>query len=181
MMNLHSLMEINFSVRAFHCLAYVLLMLPVLLYAQPLPQETARQRRRASAAGYALTAALALYLTAFGALLESHRAVLRDAADFSTTDAYTYLDTLKSYVRRDVFVRSDHQLAYVGNAVLLQDPRYNGPMLSYVSDLRKGGTYTACNGLARYYYLPQGEWQELFACSLEGIAQVRSVPDGWNQ
>ncbi len=36
MMNLHSLMEINFSVRGFKCFAYVLLVLPVLLYARPL-------------------------------------------------------------------------------------------------------------------------------------------------
>ena len=36
------------------------------------------------------------------------------------------------------------------------------------------------SALARYYYLPWQEWSELFDCSLEGIYQVRSSPDGWN-
>ena len=36
------------------------------------------------------------------------------------------------------------------------------------------------SALARYYYLPRQEWSELFDCSLKGIYQVRSSPDGWN-
>ena len=53
-------------------------------------------------------------------------------------------------------------------------------MRRYAEELRASGTYTACSGLARYYYLPKGQFEELFACSREGIAQEASVADAWN-
>ena len=49
-----------------------------------------------------------------------------------------------------------------------------------MKQLRASGTYENDSALARYYYLPRQEWDELFDCSLEGIRQVRSSPDGWN-
>lgn len=179
MMNLHSLMEISFSVRGFKCFAYVLLILPVLLYAQPLVQaDTAKARKTAQRLGLAVAAACAVYLAVFGGLLESRRMVM--GAEFATSDVYEYLDYLKSAVRRNVFDHDNDALSYVGNAVQLKDPRYNGAMLQYAAELRASGTYENCSGLARYYYLPRGEWDELFACSREGVRQVRSSPDGWN-
>ena len=33
--------------------------------------------------------------------------------------------------------------------------------------------------MARYYYLPKGQLEELFACSREGIAQEASTADAW--
>ena len=68
----------------------------------------------------------------------------------------------------------------IANAVQLNDPSYNGDMLKYVSALRASGTYENDSALAQYYYLPRQSWDDLFACSLEGIRQVRSSPDGWN-
>ena len=56
----------------------------------------------------------------------------------------------------------------------------HGDMLKYVSALRTSDTYENDSALARYYYLPREKWDDLFACSLEGIRQVRSSPDGWN-
>ena len=156
MMNLHSLMEINFSVRGFKCFVYVLLALPVLLYAKP------------------------LYLAVFGGLLERARMTDRKAERFETGDVYEYLDFLRGCVRGDVFDHDTYQRSYVANAVQLDDRAYNGDMLKYVKQLRASGTYENDSALARYYYLPRQEWDELFDCSLEGIRQVRSSPDGWN-
>ena len=53
-------------------------------------------------------------------------------------------------------------------------------MLTYAEQLRASGTYENDSVLAEYYYLPRQKWDDLFACSLEGIYQVRSSPDGWN-
>ena len=181
MMNLHSLMEINFSVRGFKCFAYVLLVLPVLLYAKPLVAgETAKARKQAKTAGTALLVCFAVYLAVFGGLLERARMTDRKAERFETSDVYEYLNFLRGCVRGDVFDHDSYQRSYVANAVQLDDRAYNGDLLKYVKQLRASGTYENDSALARYYYLPRQEWDELFDCSLEGIRQVRSSPDGWN-
>lgn len=181
MMNLHSLMEINFSVRGFKCFAYVLLALPVLLYAKPLlAGETAKARKQAKTVGILVVVLYALYLAVFGGLLERARMTDRKAENFQTSDVYEYLDFLRGCVRGDVFDHDTYQRSYVANAVQLDDRAYNGDMMKYVKQLRASGTYENDSALARYYYLPRQEWDELFDCSLEGIRQVRSSPDGWN-
>lgn len=181
MMDLHSLMEINFSVRGFRCFAYVLLVLPVLLYAQPLMSgDTAKARKKSKTAGIILMAAYTLYLAVFGGLLESARVTDRKTEQFQTSDVYEYLDFLRGCVRGNVFDHDSYQRNYVATAVQMDDWKYNGDMMKYVKQLRASGTYENDSALARYYYLPRQEWGELFDCSLEGIHQVRSSPDGWN-
>ena len=181
MMNLHSLMEINFSVRGFKCFAYMLLALPILLYAKPLlAGETAKARKQAKTVGILVVVLYALYLAVFSGLLERARMTDRKAENFQTSDVYEYLDFLRGCVRGDVFDHDTYQRSYVANAVQLDDRAYNGDMMKYVSALRASGTYENDSALARYYYLPRQEWDELFDCSLEGIRQVRSSPDGWN-
>ena len=181
MMNLHSLMEINFSVRGFKCFAYMLLVLPILLYAQPLlAGETAKARKQVKTVGILVTVLYALYLAVFGGLLESARMTDRKAENFQTSNVYEYLDFLRGCVRGNVFDHDSYQRSYVANAVQLNDRAYNGDLMKYVKQLRSSGTYENDSALARYYYLPRQEWSKLFACSLEGIRQVRSSPDGWN-
>lgn len=181
MMNLHSLMEINFSVRGFKCFAYVLLILPVLLYAKPLlAGETAKARKRAKTVGILVVVLYALYLAVFGGLLERTRMTDRKAENFQTSDVYEYLDFLRGCVRGDVFDHDSYQRNYVATAMQMDDWKYNSDLLKYVKELRASGTYENDSALARYYYLPRQEWSELFDCSLEGIRQVRSSPDGWN-
>lgn len=181
MMNLHSLMEINFSVRGFKCFAYMLLVLPILLYAQPLlAGETAKARKQAKTVGILVTVGYALYLAVFGGLLESARMTDRKAEQFQTSDVYEYLDFLRGCVRGNVFDHDSYQRNYVATAVQLDDWKYNSDMLKYVKQLRTSGTYENDSALARYYYLPRAKWDDLFDCSLEGIRQVRSSPDGWN-
>ena len=174
MMNTHSLMEINFSIRAFQCVALPLLILPVLLWGQP------RSGKAASRCAIVLNCALCLYLAVFGGLLESRRMVQRESAEFSATTVSEFMETMESYIRRDVFDHEQNQLNYVGNAVRLNNSLYSGNMQKYAEELRSSGTYPACSGLARYYYLPRGEFEELFACSREGIAQEASTKEAWN-
>lgn len=180
MMNLHSLMEINFSVRGFKCFAYVLLVIPALLWAERPAGETAKARKQTKTVGILVAIGYALYLAVFGGLLESARMTDRKAENFQTSDVYEYLDFLRGCVRGNIFDHDFYQRNYVANAVQLNDPSYNGDMLKYVSALRASGTYENDSALAQYYYLPRQSWDDLFTCSLEGIHQVRSSPDGWN-
>lgn len=125
-------------------------------------------------------ASFAVYLAVFGGLLESARMTDRKVECFETDSAYAYLDFLRGCVQGDVFDHDSYQRNYVATAVQMDDWKYNGDMLKYVKQLRASGTYENDSALARYYYLPRQEWSELFDCSLEGIYQVRSSPDGWN-
>lgn len=183
MMVTHNLMEISFSIRGYQCTAYLLLLLPVLAYGPREASEGAADAavRAAKWGGTAALACLLVYLGVFAAALESHRMVEREMAEFSTSSAREFMETTERWIRRDLFDREQNRLNYVGNAVLLNDTRYNGNMLRYVKALRDSGTYAACTGLAEYYYLPRGEWEEVFACSREAVAQEASTNDAWNQ
>lgn len=176
LLNVHSLMEINFSIRAFQCTAWFLLLLPVLLWEKPLAAE----ERALKLGGWFLGASLWLFLLVFGGLLISHRMVVREASEFSTSSAQEFLDKLRDFTRRDVFDHESYQLEYVAAVATVNDSRYNRERLRYVEEMRKSGTYTACSGLARYYYLPRGELEQLFECSREGIAQEASTNEAWN-
>lgn len=174
MINAHSAMEINFSVRSFQCAAFLLLLLPVLRYGKPAPE------RAAGWAGAAVSVFLCVYLAAFGVLLERHRGVERESSEFTASGAAEYMNGMRNFAERDVFDHERYQLEFVGNAVLLNSPLYNGTALEYAKELRASGTYSACSGLSRYWYLPRNEYEELFACSREGIAQEASSKEAWN-
>lgn len=175
MMNAHGLMEINFSIQAFQCLAFSLLLLPVALYAKPFGKGALLKW------GSLLTAVLlCLYLAVFGFLTVRHQMVERETANMSTSIASNFMNSTQRFIRQDVFVQEQNKLNFIANAVILQNPLYQGNVDRWVKDLREGGTYTACSGLAKHYYLPLGQYEEMFACSREGIAQVASSPDGWN-
>lgn len=187
MMNGHGLMEINFSIRSYQCMAYFLLLLPVLLYARPVRKEQAAPEsgktweKAAKWGGTAVLVCLLGYLAVFAAGVESHRAVEREMKGFSTNGADAFMQKTRSWIRRDPFVKEQNQLNFVGNAVLLDSAAYEADMRTYADQLRRSGTYSACTGLAEYYYLPQGEWEEVFACIREALAQEASNKDAWNQ
>lgn len=176
MMNAHGLMELNFSIRAYQCEAYLLLLLPAVLYGTPVVKEKALRW-----AGLALNAGLCLYLAVFAFGLYRHGTVEQQMETFSTSSVSEFMEQTRRWVRMDWFDQEQNQLNYVGNAVILNDTRYNADMLRYVRALRSSGTYTACTGLAEYYYLPRGELEEVFAVSREAVAQEASTNDAWNQ
>jgi len=176
MMFFHGLMEIDFSIRAVQCEAWLLLLIPVVMYTKPVSREMLARM------GCAYTALFLWgWLVIFGGLLVSRRAAAREMENFSTNRVEGFLDATKRWIKMDVFDHEQNQLNFVGNAVLLDDARYTEDMERYVEELRSSGTYTACSGLAAYYYLPLGQYEELFACSREGVAQEASVSDAWNQ
>lgn len=176
MMNAHGLMELNFSIRAYQCAAYPLLLLPAVLYGKPIVKEKALR-----AAGLALNGALCVYLGVFAFGLERHRMVERQTADYEIEGAAAFMEQTRKWIGMDWFDKEQNMLNFVGNAALLNDPQYEADTLRYVKALRSSGTYTACTGLAEYYYLPRGELAEVFAVSREGVAQEAASADAWNQ
>ena len=149
-------------------------MLPVVAFAQPLRQSAAR------VGGYILLAPLLVFEILFGGLYYLHRQAARECAAFSTNNLSVFMTKLEKLTSMDILDHESYQLSYVANAVNAPNDTYDATAEKYVAELRASGTYTACSGLERYWYLPQGEYEELFACSREGIAQEASTNDAWN-
>lgn len=181
MLNLHGLMEITFSVRSTQCAAFLVLAITAMCYGREGSAEQKPQRRAAAGLGtWAVLGVMWAFLAVFGGLYASHLQVQTLARTQGVENAVEFMDTNASFVRRDVFDHEQFQINYVGNAVLLDSSRYNGTARKYAEKLRSSGTYTACSALARYYYLPRNELDELFAVSRQGIAQEASAKDAWN-
>lgn len=179
MANAHGLMELNFSIRAYQCVAFTVLLLPVVLYGKPLaPPEWEKACR---ICGYAFAGALCVYLGVFAFGLERHRMAEREARGFSTGSAEAFMEQTRRWIQMDWFDREQNELNFVGNAVILGDSRYEEDMVRYAADLRRSGTYAACTGLAEYYYRPLGQLEEVFACTREAVAREASTNDAWNQ
>lgn len=175
MMNLHGLMEINFSIRAYETIAFQLLLLPVLAYAKPLGKEQTVQ-----VGSWVLCGVLCVYLGTAAYLVSQHQLVQDESQRYETTSITAFLEKLKSNVKRDVFINSWSKRTFIAYEIKYNEAEYVDDMLKYVEDLRKGGYYTDCASLAVNYYLVRGQIEELFECSRQGIYQEAANPEAWN-
>jgi hypothetical protein len=174
MMNSHSLMEINFSLRPYQCAALFLLVLPVVLYAEPLTKKAVKL-------GSAVVCGCVwIFLAVFGGLLANHRTVQQKYAMAASYTAERYMETMQECADRDVLDPVSYQLEYVANAVNLGQEQYLTQMESYVKKLEYNGSYEALSGLLQYYYLPTGQYETMFSCSRACVAQRASQTDAWN-
>lgn len=176
MMNVHSLMEINFSVRGYFCTVMVLLGMMIVTCGESdlVTANEKTKKRVAMAVGAALTALLVLW----GGVMEAYRQVQFDSVEFETTDYDEFMDRLDLYIHADLLDNSYHKILYVENG--LQDSKYYGKVLQYVDDLVDSGTYTNCQSMALKYFLPTGRMEEAFEVSRKAIAQKASDKDSWN-
>ena len=174
MMNSHSLMEINFSLQAYQCFVFVLLLIPVVLYGKPLRQGAVK------IGGAVVCAVFWVYLAVFGGLMGLRQRVQWESANLRATSMEQLMSALESYTRRDVFDPDPYRLEYVNTALEDTGGIYGEKMLQYVEQMRKSGSYPACSGLLKYYYLPAGDFAGLFECSRECLLQRASYADVWN-
>lgn len=174
MINTHSFMEINFSVRGYQIFIFPVLLLPALLYTKPIKDKLLK------VGGMVAVAFVWLFALVFGGLVESHRMVARKFENFSPASVHHFMTSNARFAKLDVFEQDRYELNYVANAIAQNDALYLPTAQEYVSRLRKHDNYTNCFYLAQYYYLPTGNLDELFTCSRQGIAQEASNPDAWN-
>ena len=175
MMNLHGLMELTFSVRGYLVPAMTLMAIMTVAYGEPLVLKGRQTVKRAS-----VLAAVACWvmLALFGVMLESYRMVTKQSAQLETPDYDEFMTTLERYITLDAFCDEYHKTVYIANGN--GNPKYQAKTDKYAAALRRTKTYTYCVAVAEYYYLPQGNLQEMFACSREGIAQKAADKDSWN-
>lgn len=174
MMNGHSLMEINFSLPCYQAYGFVLLLLPVVLYGEPLRKGAVKL------GGAAVCAVFWVYLAVFGGLMGLRQSVRHESDTLRATSLEQLLNALDSYAKRDVFDPDPYRLEYVNTALEDSSGLSGGKMLQYVEKMRRSGNYPACAGLLEYYYLPAGDFNGLFECSRECLLQRASYAEIWS-
>lgn len=176
MMNLHSLMEINFSLRCYQVMGYTLLAVGLALYPVPLRKPAAVIRAAAPGA----LAVISLWLAFFGITFQMHRSAQWDYEHLSAITNAQIMADFESCIKRDLYDPIDMQRSYVINGVLLDDGRYSEKIHQYAKELEDSGIYVACSTVCKNYYLPRGEYEELFACSRKGLSHLRAMNEPWN-
>lgn len=175
MMNLHSLMEINFSLRCYQVMVYTLLAVGLALYPVPLRRPAAVIRAAPGA-----LAVISLWLAFFGITFQMHRSAQWDYEHLSAITPAQIMADFESCIKRDLYDPIDMQRSYVINGVLLDDGRYSEKIHQYAKALEDSGIYVACSTVCKSYYLPRGEYEELFACSRKGLSHLRAMNEPWN-
>lgn len=174
MINSHSLMEINFSVQPYECMAFVLLLLPVVLYGTPLSAAAAK------VGGAVVCVVFWVYLGVFGWFLGQRQIARRESANLQVFSVDEAMAALERFAERDIFEPEGYQVQYVLSAVQNTTGEYDVKMLEYVDKLRYSGNYPACSALPAGYYLKIGDFVELFACSRDCMLQRASYAQIWN-
>jgi len=175
MMNLHSLMEINVSVRPYGICFYVLIAIIAIAYGEPLLLKgKAAIRKAANTAVVLFWVVVAILATT----TITNRVVDHVSMNFKTESHAQFMDKLDRYIALDVFTDDYYKTLYVAQHE--NQPQYQEKVAKYAGQLRKSGTFTNCDAVARYYYMPRGLLDEVFVCSMEGIAQKAADKDAWN-
>ena len=131
MLTLHSLMEINFSVRAYAVQGYLLLAVMAVACGEEKIPQTQRREREASVLVSGFLATLAL----MSGLLLSHRILHRAAEDFCTDDRVELLSVLEMCILLDAFADRGFMELYVEEAT--DDPRYQAKADRYAATLER--------------------------------------------
>lgn len=174
MINSHSLMEINFSLQSYQCIAFILLLLPAVIYGEPLTE------RAIKIGGVAICVMFWGYLAVFGGLLGLRQRVQQEYNNLRATSMEHLMSSLDSFAHRDVFYPAFYQLQYVATAVQDSQGLYGGQMMQYERQIRESGDYPSCSALLEYYYLPMKDFRSLFECSRECLLMRKSYSRIWN-
>ena len=100
------------------------------------------------------------------------------ADKYETDNLSDFMETVERFVTYDALDDDYYKILYIARGE--GNSRYNYNVRKYAMALQKSGAFTNCDAVARYYYLPQGKLDELFACSMEGIRQKASDQEAWN-
>ena len=144
-------------------------------YGEPILLKGEKAVKRA-AAGTA--AAFWMLIAVFAGICISYRTVLHLSEKYETENFEDFMKTVERFITFDALDDDYYKILYVAQGQGVD--RYSNNVRKYALELRESGAFTNCDAAARYFYLPQGRLQELFACSMEGIRQKAADPESWN-
>lgn len=176
MMNLHSLMEISFSVQMFQCAAFFLLLLPTVCYG------TYTEGRKRRAAGIVVLVVSDLWLVISVALLGGSLLAQKEYRELDAAGMTTgsFIETLERLDRMDAYNDQSYKVNLMGNALQAGGISNEGTAARCARELRETGEFDSCYYVAAYYYLPLGQLENFFDVLQEGLLQERSNSEAWN-
>ena len=177
----HSLMELNFNIRAFQCYAYGLLLLPALAFGKPVFRGDSKSSQiRNRLVSQLLVAALMIHTALFCTLVSLHRWVDKDEAEYTAYSYYEFLDRVKLYYDLDVYCRETNMGEFIPVALTNDTTgKYLNTVNSFVAKLERMHTYSSLGTASARYYLPLERWDDVFRCSREGMKHEASNEEAW--
>lgn len=176
MMNLHSLMEISFSIRMYQCAAFTLLLLVVVAYQEPV------QGKKGKRLGIcALTGAL-VWMAATTALILGSQMAQKEfqSVDASNMSYSEFMGTMSRLDWMDCYTDQEYKINMIGAS--LQQGGQNGLDVAQrcAEQLMATEEFDSCYQAAYYYYLPVGDLNGFFAALQTGLVQERANEEAWN-
>ena len=176
MMNLHSLMEISFSVRMYQCAAFTLLLLAVLAYQEPV------QGKKGNWLGICALAGALVWTAATTALILGSQLAQREfqTMDSSNMSYSEFMSTMSRLDWMDSYTDQDYKINMIGAG--LQQGGESGLAVARrcAQQLMATEEFDACYKTAYYYYLPQGDLEGFFGALQTGLVQERANAGAWN-
>ena len=176
MMNVHSLIEFNFSIRCFLVIALLLYVL-VMMECEGETAHAAVRKKTLKNGAVACFSVFLAFLVFFGSTIMAYRIVHIRSASFESTDYDEFMQTLEKYIALDMYDDTYHKTLYIHNAV--GNPRYMGKAEKIAQAMVKTKDFTSCDAAAKSYYLELGRLPEMFQAIHQGIWQKAADRDSW--
>ena len=177
MMNGHSLIEFNFSIRCFLNSALVLYALSIVAMEDEIDIKSSVKRTFTHCGAFCMAVILA-FTAFFGISLEAYRMVHRSSAKFETTSYDAFMQQLESYIAWDLYDDTYHKVTYLDNAN--GQVYYLGKASKYAQELVATKNFTNCDAAAKSFYLYTGNMEGMFNAVKTGLWQKSADKDAWN-
>lgn len=176
MMNLHGLMEINFSIRAYQCAAFLLLMLVVVAYQEP------AQGKSGFVQGVVMVTAGLCWIFVTGALVLGSQVAQKQFNELDTSEmSYSqFMSKMNTLDWIDCYTDNEYKANMISAA--LQYGGESGANIAsrYVKQLMANEEFDSCYMAAYSYYMTVGDMDGFFSALRIGLAQERANSSAWN-
>lgn len=177
MINVHSLIDFNFSIRSYLSIA-ILIMALCMIETEDLLEHSKQNEGFMRSVSVAAMGVSLVYILFFGISLETYRIVHIVGEKYETTDYDAFMEQLETFITLDMYEDTYYILTYTNNAV--GNERYIYKAAEYARDMVDSKCFTKCDGIAQYFYLPAGDMDGMFRAIKNGIWQKAADKDSWN-
>lgn len=175
MMALHGATEAVWSVSYYQTAALAILALTAVEYARPLA------RLAGSTAAWIASLAVWVFTLVFAVFLGCNVSAEREYQAIKAGTGFQTANTMTELARKDRYNWALYKLDMAVNAADSEVPEYAQTAAQYAAQLRKLGLYSVNYSLAAYHYATLGQWDDFFASTQEGILQVASQSEHWQE
>ncbi|MCI8479018.1 MAG: O-antigen ligase family protein, partial [Oscillospiraceae bacterium] len=171
----HAFSEVDWSMGTYQIMAFLVLGMIAVFTARPLP------KRQGKGVSIAVPAATALVCVVFGGLLGGNLYAEYAYQAFLTGRWEQTPYSMTELARIDRYNWVQYKLDMAVNAAESQKENFAATAAQYAEDCRALKIHSVNYSLERNVYLQMGRYEELFQASREGIPQLASFPETWQE